>query len=85
MLSILKHGGADKALKHFPKKVRLAIERELAILSGCTHPLQHRNVIKLGGGEDRYRMRVGDYRIKMRLRDNTTVLITEIEHRQVGY
>ncbi len=85
MLTLLKHPGAEKALGNLPKKVRIAIERELDVLSACSHPMQHRHVIKLGGGEDRYRLRVGNYRIKMRLRDDHTLLILEIEHRQSGY
>ena len=85
MLVVLKHPSADKSLVRFPKKARLAIERELSVLSQCFHPLQHRHIIKLGGAEDRYRMRVGDYRVKMRLRDENGVIIVEIEHRQAGY
>lgn len=85
MLVILKHPGADKSLARFPKKARVAIERELVVLSQCSHPLQHRHVIKLGGAEDRYRLRVGDYRIKMRFRVERVVIIAEIEQRQRGY
>lgn len=85
MLIILKHPGAEKSLLRFPQKVQIAIERELVILSQCSHPLQHRNVIKLGGADDRYRLRVGDYRLKMRLRDGHSVLVTEAQHRQAGY
>ena len=85
MLAIFKHPGVDKALARFPKKDKFAIERELIVLSQCSHPLQHRRVIKLGGAKDRYRMRAGDYRIKMRFQDERVILITEIEHRQAGY
>lgn len=50
------------------------------------NPLEHRRVIKLSGrdGND-FRMRVGDYRAKFSLRDAGDVLVTRVEHRQVGY
>lgn len=85
MLIILKHPRAEKSLLRFPKKARIAIEHEIIVLSQCSHPLQHRHVIKLGGAEDRYRLRVGDYRVKFIVRESSLVFIIDAEHRQAGY
>ncbi|MDO8518109.1 MAG: type II toxin-antitoxin system RelE/ParE family toxin [bacterium] len=84
MLIVSIHPRAEKELFNIPKKFRDAIIREVESLKKFSHPHQHRQIIKLGGRENRYRLRVGDYRVKMELRDEV-VRIYEIKHRQAGY
>ena len=56
-------------------------------LSTLTHPLQHPHVIKLEGGKkgERFRLRVGDYRVKFTFHKPSLLLVTRIQHRQAGY
>ena len=85
MLVISFHPDAEKELLHIPKKSRLAITGEIDSLEKLAHPLQHRHVKKLKGRDDRYRMKVRTYRVKMELREGTLLKIYHIERRQAGY
>ncbi len=86
MLRVRFHPRAAKQLLRIPKQFREHILDNLEELGTFNHPLEHRRVIKLSGrdGND-FRMRVGDYRAKFSLRDAGDVLVTRVEHRQVGY
>ncbi|OGY92078.1 MAG: hypothetical protein A3H70_04720 [Candidatus Komeilibacteria bacterium RIFCSPLOWO2_02_FULL_48_11] len=86
MLRVGFHPRAAKQLLRIPKQFQEQILHSLSALETLNHPLQHQRVIKLSGrdGKD-FRMRVGDYRAKFSLRDNGDVLVTRVEHRQVGY
>jgi len=84
MLVVSVHPRAGKELLDIPKKPRFSIIAEIDALKKLSHPQQHRNVIKLEGRENRYRLRVGNYRVKMELRGNL-LSIYEIKHRQAGY
>ncbi len=85
MLKVFLHPEANKEIKKIPKAYRSRILERLGELEKLSHPLQHPKIIKLSGAENNFRLRVGDYRIKFTLRDSDTVLITHIQHRQVGY
>lgn len=85
MLKINVSPRATKEILKIPKKIRLNILDRIAELENVNHPLQHRNVIKLEARKDKaFRMRVGDYRVKFTL-ENSTIRITHVQHRQVGY
>lgn len=85
MLKINISPRATKEILKIPEKIRLNILDKIAELENLNHPLQHRNVIKLEtrkGGD--FRMRVGNYRVKFIL-ENSTIKITHVQHRQIGY
>lgn len=86
MLGILFHPRTTKQLLRIPKQFREQILDNIESLRTQNHPLQHQRVIKLSGrdGQD-FRMRVGNYRVKFSLRDDNVLLVTRVEHRQVGY
>ena len=85
MLKVFLHPAADKEIKKIPRAYRLRILERLGDLEKLSHPLQHPKIIKLSGSENNFRLRVGDYRIKFTLRQPDTILVTHIQHRQVGY
>lgn len=86
MIHILYHRRAAKALTSLPRLFALSITNCVEELSRCSHPLEHRHVIKLKGRRTQdYRLRVGDYRVKFSLEKDNTAVITHVEHRQAGY
>ena len=86
MLKIIVHPAAEKYILKIPKKIRMRILEKIDELESLNHPLQHPQVIKLEGGrEERFRLRVGDYRIKFVLRRPNTIAISDIDNRQAGY
>ena len=86
MLEIRFHPKATKELLRIPKEMRLRILNKVAELQKLDHLLQHRRVIKLKGKRvENFRLRIGNYRIKLTLRGTKLILITHIQHRQVGY
>ncbi len=85
MLGVFLHPSAKKALAKVPKKDHNRILDQLAALESCTHPLEHRRVIKLSARKtDDYRLRVGNWRIEFTLRGKD-IFVTGIKNRQVGY
>ena len=80
MLKVIFHTGANKYILRIPKNIRLRVLEKVAELEKFDHPLQHPHVIKLEGGEERFRLRTGDYRIKFILRDSYTILVTDIDN-----
>ena len=85
MLVVSFHPTAQKELLQIPKNARDAILEEIDSLEKLNHPLQHRHVKKLKGRDDRFRMKVRTYRVKMELQEGTVVKIYHVEHRQAGY
>ncbi|TSC78200.1 MAG: hypothetical protein G01um101429_888 [Parcubacteria group bacterium Gr01-1014_29] len=85
MLTYFFHPTAEKEIARLPLKEQGRIFVQMRALCQLTHPLQHRNVIKLEGGENEFRLRVGNYRVKFTLRNKSSILVTHVEHRQVGY
>ena len=86
MLKVIIHPAADKYILKIPKKIRLRVLKKIAELEPLDHPLQHPQVIKLEGGkEERFRLRVGDYRIKFVLRKPSIIAVHDIDNRQAGY
>lgn len=86
MLQIVFHPTAEKEFLKIPRKIRLRILKAVEKLEKLAHPLQHQGVIKLSSRRtEDFRLRVGDYRIKFTLRNSQTILVTHVQHRQVGY
>jgi len=86
MLVVKLHPKAIKDLKKIPAQSRKQIWESLDELKILAHPLQHRHVIKLEGGSGYlYRLRVGEYRIKLEFSELSEVFIYRIQHRQAGY
>lgn len=86
MLTYLLHPTAEKELEHIPFKEQERIVTKLKELTLLNHPLLHPQVIKLQGGkEERFRLRVGDYRVKFTFRKPNLLLLTRVQHRQAGY
>lgn len=85
MLHIVYHPKARKNLLDIPEKFRLRIIDSIEELREFEHPLQHRDVIKLQGRSDDFRLRCGDYRVKFSFTKPRTAYITHIDHRQAGY
>lgn len=86
MLKIVIHPAADKYILKIPKKTRLRVLEKIMELEPLNHPLQHPHVIKLEGGkEERFRLRVGEYRIKFVLRKPNIIAVNAIDSRQAGY
>lgn len=85
MIHVLYHPKARKQLLDIPKNFRLRIMENLAELSSLDHPFQHKDVIKLQGRTNDFRLRCGDYRVKFTFTKPSTAYITSIEHRQAGY
>ena len=74
---------ARKALRHLPPDIQKRIILALALLRDVPRPP---NVKKLRGWADRYRIRVGDYRIIYRIKDDALlVLVIRIGHRRDVY
>ena len=74
---------AQKALQRLPKDAQERIILALALLRDTPRPP---NVKKLAGWVDRYRIRVGDYRIIYRIKDDVLLLLViRIGHRRDVY
>ena len=86
MLNYFFHPVAEKELARLPLEIQKQIVAKIKELCQFNHPLQHRKVIKLRGRKtEDFRLRSGDYRIKFTLVNRSTIKITHIQHRQVGY
>lgn len=80
--SIQVKQSAEKELGKIPKKELLKILEKIESLSNDPHPT---GSIKLSN-QDKYRVRVGNYRILYRVEDNTlTVFVVKIGHRKDIY
>lgn len=73
----------DKALSKLPSQVQKRIITE--VLSLEREPRPH-GAIKLGGSEELYRIRIGNYRVVYQIRDDVLlVLVVVIAHRREVY
>ena len=71
---------ADKALVGIDKRDRLRIEGAIALLADTPRPP---NATKLVGTADRWRIRIGDYRVLYSIADQQLViLVVMIAHRR---
>jgi mRNA interferase RelE/StbE len=74
---------AKRFMKRLPEDLQTRIVNALKQLA--TNP-RHHGVVKLQGLNNRYRIRVGDYRIIYEIHDNVLlVLVVEVVHRSDAY
>ena len=74
---------AEREWRKLPHEIRTRINRSLLALEDTPRP---HGVTKLSGGSDRWRVRVGDYRIIYRIDDAAReVTILRIAHRRQVY
>jgi mRNA interferase RelE/StbE len=74
---------AEKELKSLPDTAKVRIVAMIDLLSENPRRI---SVIKIQGGENEYRARVGNYRIIFKIDDaQKSVLITVIAHRRETY
>lgn len=77
---------APAASRHIRKLDREIQRRVLAALDKLRDEPRSHDAIKLHGGEDLYRVRVGDYRIVYAIEDNRlVVLVLKVGHRRDIY
>lgn len=73
---------ARRQLSVLPKDVQKRIDLRLLALAGNPRPAG----VKKLQGQDRYRIRVGDYRVIYQIQDEVLlVLVVEIAHRREAY
>jgi len=83
VFEILLERGAEKDLRRLPNPIHDRIVRTLRTLSKNPRPSGCR---KLTGGENDWRIRVGDYRVIYEIADaNRIVRINRIRHRKEVY
>ena len=77
--------GTRKSLKKIYKKEQLKILSVINDIQECEtiQDIPHNG--KLKGTKDRYKIRVGDYRIIYQIKSQTEILITSIRHRKEVY
>ena len=76
---------AVRQLRAIPQPAALTILKELTLLGDDPRHLDS-NVKKLAGYEDRYRLRVGDYRVIYEVQDGQLViLVLGVGHRREIY
>ena len=74
---------ARRQLAALPDQMRARIEPRLEALAEDPRP---RGAIKLRGGQNIYRIRVGQYRVLYEVRDDVlVVLVVEVGHRRDVY
>ncbi len=74
---------ARKELTRLPKKIA---ERIVAAIEALTENPRPPGSLKLEGEKNRYRIRIGDYRVVYSIEDDVlTVLIIRIRHRKDAY
>ena len=74
---------ARRDLKNLPPDVQKRIGRKIDSLADDPRPP---GVEKLSGGEDDYRVRVGDYRILYKIQDEVLlIVIVRVKHRREAY
>ena len=76
---------ANKSLAKIPKRKRVIIEEILLRLKSLNKVLDIDNDGKLKGTKDRYKIRVGNYRIIYKVESQNEILITSIRHRKDVY
>lgn len=74
---------ALRDLRQIPKQILLRIGRKIDSLADNPRPP---GIEKLSGGENSYRIRVGDYRILYEIRDTALlIIIVRARHRREVY
>ena len=74
---------AEREYRKLPDNIRARIRPALLELEAHPRP---KGAKKLGGSKDRWRVRVGDYRIIYKINDDTkTVTVLRISHRREAY
>ncbi|MCX7012157.1 MAG: type II toxin-antitoxin system RelE/ParE family toxin [Candidatus Sumerlaeota bacterium] len=74
---------ARKAFLSLPLAIRRRIREAIDSLAGNPRP---HGVAKLAGRRDRYRVRVGEYRVIYEVQeDRTVVLVLRVAHRREAY
>ena len=76
---------ANKSLAKIPKRERAIIEEILLGLESLNEVLDIDNDGKLKRTKDRYKIRVGNYRIIYKVESQNAILITSIRHRKDVY
>jgi len=72
----------EKELKKIPQKDQIRILQSIALLSSDPHPPASKKL----SGQDRYRLRQGDYRILYEIFDQQLVIvIVKVGHRRDVY
>ena len=74
---------AARQLAKLPKTIQVKIARKIDSLAIAPHP---QGTVKLRGGDDLYRLRVGNYRIIYQVKnDQLLILVVKIGHRKEVY
>lgn len=74
---------ALRQLEALPKRMRERIDTRILALAGDPRP---HGVKRLQGQEDRYRIRIGDYRVIYTIHDDVLlVLVVEVVNRRDAY
>jgi len=81
--TVLLSPAAEREWRKLPPPIHKRVSRALLTLEDTPRPP---GVVKLSGSTDRWRVRVGDYRIIYRIDDTARqVLILRIAHRRQAY
>lgn len=81
--TILLTPAAERERRKLPSNIRMRIDQELLGLETNPRPL---GVSKLAGGNNRWRIRVGDYRVIYAIEDDTRLItVFRIAHRREVY
>lgn len=81
--TVLLLPAAEREWRKLPREVRTRVNRAMSALEDTPRP---RGAIKLSGSSDRWRIRVGDYRVIYRIDDAAReVTILRIAHRRQVY
>lgn len=81
--TILLMPAAERERRKLPSNIRMRIDQELLGLETNPRPL---GVSKLAGGNNRWRIRVGDYRVIYAIEDDTPLItVFRIAHRREVY
>ncbi len=79
---VLIKPSAARELEALPKKDRIRIAAKIANLAGNPHPLSSEKL----SGEEKYRLRQGDYRVLYSIQAaNATLTVVKIGHRREVY
>jgi mRNA interferase RelE/StbE len=80
---VLFKSSADRALKKLPDAVQRRIVAEVEILA---HDPRPSGVVKISGGENLWRIRIGTYRVVYEIHDDRLiVLVLRVAHRKDVY
>lgn len=87
MLQYVFTKSAQKELRRLPRTVATKIVKEIIALCRNDHPLFDRNVKKLAGVSEVYRLRVGEYRVVFSYeKTRLLIIVIDIATRQnIGY